>query len=665
MAENTQEIRFGATTKELTEAVDGVKRQLESLKEFGEGLGDQLKELFAIREIVEFVKSMGELGEQTERVSLQLGISTEAVGELSGLALLTGTNIDSLALSIERMYLNVQRAARDGFNPGAQALKVLGLSAKDLIGLNADKYLEKLTEAASKFAPSLNLTTALMAIGGRGAAQMVAALIEGKRTMEIFGAAISDTGSKLKQNIVDGMVDTNRGMILFGLSMKGLGATVFTGFKGAIDGIVLAFTDLVQWFRRAISEGGSLEGVFKALTGTANTLAAALQSIVSLFEALMAIASFKVGLGTNFRDEATRVSKELEDIGNKWKASMGKIFGGGAHGEHDEGEKENAKEMDDALRERLRRQQEALEAQIKLIDLQYKYTTERLNTGVAVFTITEQQKVEAQKRALNERDDGEKAILEKVLALWKEGTTEYQKIQERLFFLSKDRTEKQKKLDDELLKKEVKDWNEDLGMIQRAWDSQLSGLLAHTTSWATAMKKIAGDLVLEIIKMFEKLVLIRPLAAALEQSFGAINLTPLLEKIGTIAAEYMATAFTGLVSFFAPMLGPAALPAAAGITAAIPAAAAAAAVIPGAEVGAWNVPATSPWLLHRGETVLPSRAADAFRNLASGSGLGGSTANFNITAMDGSDVLRVLNRHAGTFARVLQGHMAANPNSHR
>jgi len=168
MAENTQEIRFGATTKELTEAVDGVKRQLESLKEFGEGLGDQLKELFAIREIVEFVKSMGELGEQTERVSLQLGISTEAVGELSGLALLTGTNIDSLALSIERMYLNVQRAARDGFNPGAQALKVLGLSAKDLIGLNADKYLEKLTEAASKFAPSLNLTTALMAIGGRG-----------------------------------------------------------------------------------------------------------------------------------------------------------------------------------------------------------------------------------------------------------------------------------------------------------------------------------------------------------------------------------------------------------------------------------------------------------------------------------------------------------------
>src|SRR6516164_4486964 len=119
MADNEQQIKFGAQTAELTHAIEGVKEQLSGLREFAEGLGDQLKELFAIREIVEFVKSMGELGEQTERVSLQLGISTEAVGELSGLALLTGTNIDSLALSIERMYLNVQRAARDGFNPGA------------------------------------------------------------------------------------------------------------------------------------------------------------------------------------------------------------------------------------------------------------------------------------------------------------------------------------------------------------------------------------------------------------------------------------------------------------------------------------------------------------------------------------------------------------------
>jgi hypothetical protein len=63
--------------------------------------------------------------------------------------------------------------------------------------------------------------------------------------------------------------------------------------------------------------------------------------------------------------------------------------------------------------------------------------------------------------------------------------------------------------------------------------------------------------------------------------------------------------------------------------------------------------------------VLPTKAADTFRQMAGGTGLGGATANFNITAMDGGDVLRVLNKHAGTFARVLSKHMAANPSSHR
>src|SRR6516164_1564101 len=143
MADNEQQIKFGAQTAELTHAIEGVKEQLSGLREFAEGLGDQLKELFAIREIVEFVKSMAELGEQTERTALMLGITTEKVGELSGIAALTGSNMDAMTMTMERMSLNVQRSSRDAFNPTAQALKVIGLNAKDLIGLPADKYFEK------------------------------------------------------------------------------------------------------------------------------------------------------------------------------------------------------------------------------------------------------------------------------------------------------------------------------------------------------------------------------------------------------------------------------------------------------------------------------------------------------------------------------------------
>jgi len=122
---------------------------------------------------------MAELGLQTERTMAQLGLSAEKAIELSGAAKLTGMSAEGLTTSIERLSLNIQKSTRDSFNPAAIGLKSLGLSANQLIGLRADQYFEKLADAVSKFNPSLNLTNTLMAVGGRGVAQMLPSLIQG------------------------------------------------------------------------------------------------------------------------------------------------------------------------------------------------------------------------------------------------------------------------------------------------------------------------------------------------------------------------------------------------------------------------------------------------------------------------------------------------------
>jgi hypothetical protein len=246
MADQEQQIRFGAQTKELTAAIENIKSQLEGLREFATGMTEKLSELFAAEKLVEFTKSMGELGEQTERLALTLGVSTESVGELSGLAKLTGTNVESLAMSLERMSLNVQRAASDAFSPAAEAMRVLHLNAKDLIGLPADKYFEKLADAVSKFNPSLKLTNALQELGGRGVAQLVPTLIQGSEAYKHFGQAIADTGSKLSEAATKGMVETQHGLVLLGSSIQGAGTAVFDAFKPAIDGVVRSLIDLAQ-----------------------------------------------------------------------------------------------------------------------------------------------------------------------------------------------------------------------------------------------------------------------------------------------------------------------------------------------------------------------------------------------------------------------------------
>jgi hypothetical protein len=81
--------------------------------------------------------------------------------------------------------------------------------------------------------------------------------------------------------------------------------------------------------------------------------------------------------------------------------------------------------------------------------------------------------------------------------------------------------------------------------------------------------------------------------------------------------------------------------------------------------GMWEIPATSPWLLHKGETVLPTKAADTFRQMAAGGGIGGGNAVINISAWDSQDVLRAFNKHAGMINRVLRGNAGGNPSSNR
>jgi hypothetical protein len=256
-----------------------------------------------------------------------------------------------------------------------------------------------------------------------------------------------------------------------------------------------------------------------ALATAAKTVSAAFASLVSLFEALAVVSSFKLGLGANMQAEAARVSKSLEEIGAKWKATMATIFAAEAGGEHGAGHKDDVAEMQLRLKEALRAQQEKLQERIKIADDAYKAEAERLNAAVKVFAITESEKTAQQLAALNERDIQEQHYLQKQLALWKENSPEYVKILNEMTNAHGKFLDDVQKLNEQQRAANVKEWEGMLTPIQSAWDSQLRGLLAGTTSWAQAMKSIIGDLVIDMIKALESFA-VKKAALALADVMG-------------------------------------------------------------------------------------------------------------------------------------------------
>ena len=689
MAEEVQ-LKFGAQTGELTHAIEGVKEQLEGLRGFAEGLTERLKEMFAIHEIVEFVKAMAELGERTERSAAILGTSAETIVELQGIAKATGTSFESLQMGIERFSLNVQHSTRDALSPQAQALKILHLNAKELIGLPVDQYIDRLREAVSKFNPSLNLSNALIAVGGRGFAEMIPMLMKTDEEWKKFKNEVNAAQDGLKEAI-PGMAETADKLNIMSLAAQSLGARIFSVLEPAIKKVIEAITLWMESLDRAtiqsaiqtvatftIDLAAAIGGFFITVREEWEKLISSIQDKAPAFH-LAAAGLYAMGFQFTEMKAAWQAWQEskpgepIEQISHRAEEArhslegmieslremakeLGKVEEHGGHGH----EKLSAGAMPGDLHAQL---QAALIAQQALIrDAQFAYTqeVERQNILVKTYQTTEREKTKALEAALEMRIEAELAANDEEQRLAAGNVAKLAELEaKRKEILQKGAADRQKLVGEEAIKV-TQTWTTALGAIQNAWDSQLQGLLAHTTTWKEAMRKVMADLVLAIIKEFEKVVIVEKLASSLGAAFGSIDMSAIISQISLLIQK----AFWGLTSFYAP-LGPMA-PVAAGATIAAAGVGAyeLARSIPKAEAGAWEIPSTSPWLLHKGETVLPSKAAEGFRAMASAAAIGGSALNFNITAMDGTDVVRVLNKHASTFARVLRGHMAANPTSH-
>lgn len=718
--DNEVDIKVSANTEQLESSLDGAREQLGKLKESAESVAESFRSMLEIagislglEGIKSWVESMGQLGNSTETFMAKLGIGAQTVGEFSGVAKLAGLSIDGVATSFERMALNVQRSTRSAFNPAAEGLKVLGISAKDLINLPADQYFGKLADAVGKFNPSMNLTTALMSVGGRGVASLLPILLGGKEHFEQMSAAIQATGATLTDLQAHNFAATDEKIGLLGLSIQGFGIKVFDTLRPAIDAAIEAFTRFVQSIkaddiRNAVSTIanyligfaqqvanvfiglGGISDSFQSqmskmnanvgitLTGFAarfyhfgeDVVAGLTAAINKIGELLGYVGRFFQTVGgylgeffgwldkiNNFQLSggiaATNKESDESQKRNQFSSAQVDLFGGAGKNTVDDDSADKRKKQVDAVNswaDSLRnvtadllktteatntntnsvKQNAAamnmngaqqLQAQLKQIDTQiaswktYYDQTKTLDTDeVTRFAMTEGQKTADLRSVLDIRWQMDQEYYNKEIELAGGNVAMVAEL-ERKKIADLDAINKEyASLQSAQLKQSVTEWEGAVSTLSSSWNSQIKGLLAGTTSWATAMKNIVSDLVIKIIEKLEEIAVVKPLTSILSSSLGAPS--EMLGSITKMITSLLGPMAAGFTTFFAPILGPAAPAAGAAL------AASEIATVAKLEVGTNYVPQTGLAMLHQGEAVIP-----ASQNMAPFSG--GSSVNIN------------------------------------
>lgn len=677
------QVTFGANIDKLVEGVGQVKSSIDSIGSSLTHVAELFGVAFSAEGVKSFIESMAQLGLSTQRTATSLGLSNQKVIELSGFAKLTGSDIDTLSTGIERMSLNIQKSTKDDFNPAAQALKLLGLNARDLVGLPTDQYFEKLADAVSKFNPSLNLTNALMAIGGRGISQMVPSLLQGGDAFREMREQVAQASEGLAA-AVPGMADTHEKLTLLGISAQSFGARIFSVLKPAIDQAVVSIT---QWLQSIKST--DIQSVFNEIVSTLGSAAVAIANffitatedwekfVSSINSGLPAVHAGAAGIltitgqlgaawdqikqawagatgGEPFSAIEARASAAREQVQSLVTSIQsivtGARGGGGAFaGEPSSGPTGGGQDIgaiNVGALNAARAAQQQYQAMIAQATGAYAVLKGLYSTDVAVHRTTVDEETANLQSALAERWSIEQALFDKEKSLYAESTPQYTAVLKAQQVAYQQYLKEHQALTDTQLKADVQEWSSMLSPFVGAWNSQLRGLLAGTESWSTAWRKILGDMIVWGIEQLERFA-VEQAALGLASSLhaGPQSLLGGLLGGGPQAAATAANT-TALVALQAAL--DANTVALGGETAATTAAAGASAASSGGgflsgfsslfsllgfagfAAGTDYVASSGLALIHKGEAVVPAQANTPF----TGANLGGG----------GSDVVRALGK---------------------
>ena len=297
----TAEAKTGVAA--LAATVEETLEPITAFREAFAGIGEAILAAFAVEQIIEFAKKMGEVAEQTSHVSTALGLSVPEVQNLRGYAAQLGMSFEGLVSAVTRAD-RALGAANAGSSRQAAAFRSLGIDTTV-----ARTQFELFQEVTSKFAQmpdGINKTQIATAIFGRNL-QEVAPLIgltsekvdELNEANQAYGAVSAD--AQQKGMALAEAFNQNK------LAGQGLNNILTSALAPAFTSMVEGINRTVQAFIASYNAGGAARQVMDFLSVSANVL-------VTVLDALFLGLDYVVRGFLIFNDAMQGVGKMLADL---------------------------------------------------------------------------------------------------------------------------------------------------------------------------------------------------------------------------------------------------------------------------------------------------------------------------------------------------------------
>jgi hypothetical protein len=265
-------------------AVEGAAHSLTSrIGPLGGALG-ALAPVATVGGLAALVGKTIEAGDKFNDLSQRTGVSVESLAKFSKAAATSGTDIDAVAKSLGKLSKGMYEAAETGKGPTADALKALGISAKDAAGnlKSADQVTLEIANKFKTMPDGVEKTALAMQLFGKSGAEMIPMLNEG-------GAAIESLSVKMNAAFAKKADEYNDKLAALGGKVGALAAGITVALLPALDAVTTVLTLVVDGFSKLPGPIQAIVGGLALLAVSFTVLAPIVASVITVLGAFQGL----------------------------------------------------------------------------------------------------------------------------------------------------------------------------------------------------------------------------------------------------------------------------------------------------------------------------------------------------------------------------------------
>ncbi|MFA7333651.1 MAG: phage tail tape measure C-terminal domain-containing protein [Kiritimatiellia bacterium] len=191
----------------------------------------------AVREIINYGKSIIDLGDDLNDLRQKTGVSVQALSALKTAGELNGVSFDQLQVSLKKFNVVVSGAAH-GSKEAESAFKAAGVSLRSGLSGNIKNTSQLLFELANRFEKMKDgpdKAAIAVKLFGRAGADLIPLLNQGGEEIQKFGLRISDDFALRADQFNDSLT-------IMGVQAKQIGVDILDGLLPTLQEIANAFT---------------------------------------------------------------------------------------------------------------------------------------------------------------------------------------------------------------------------------------------------------------------------------------------------------------------------------------------------------------------------------------------------------------------------------------